>query len=132
LDAPLGTRLGHAGVQNLTGQGRARATAADLYQAGFAWDTGQNLSGNQRCHIVRVYDDNTFAHECDTTRGDSGSALMVRNGEGYALIGVDSNFRSNPGGSFLYIAVSASAFQRYADDFIAGRIGTRIGGGKPK
>ena len=132
LDRPLGATLGHVGVANLTGQGSARATAAPLYQAGFGWDTGGHLAANLGCHMVHVYDDNTFAHECDTTRGDSGSALMIRDGENYSVIGVDSNFRSNPGGHFLYIAVSAAGFQRYVDDFVAGRIGVNMRGGKPK
>jgi protease YdgD len=128
IDRPLGRELGHAGVQNLTGQGRA-ALSAPLHQAGYAWDTGEHLSGNIGCHMVRVYDDNTFAHECDTTRGDSGSALLVRNGAGYDVIGVDSNFRSNPNGPFIYIAVSAAGFQPYVADFIAGRSGTPVNGG---
>ncbi len=128
LDQPLGDQLGFAGVQNLTAQGQSRAAAADLMQAGYAWDTGGNLSGNLRCHIVQVHPDNTFAHECDTTRGDSGSAFLVRDGEGYAVIGVDSNFRSNANGPFIYIAVSAASFAPRVADFVAGRSGIRVGG----
>jgi protease YdgD len=134
LDRPLGDTLGFVGVRNLTGQGASAARAAGLYQAGFAWDTGEHLAGNIECHIVEVNRDNTFAHECDTTRGDSGSALMTRAGDAYSVIGVDSNFRSNPGGNFLYIAVSAASFERYVADFAARRIGRNVGGssGKPK
>ena len=102
-------------------------------QAGFAWDTGTHLAGDTRCHIVAIHPDNTFAHECDTTRGDSGSAFLVRNGSGFDVVGVDSNFRSNPNGPFLYIAVSASAFQPLVADFVAGRTGTSVNGvGKDK
>ena len=128
LDQPLGDRLGFASVRNLTAQGQQAAAAADLMQAGYSWDTGGHLSGNLNCHIVRVNADNTFAHECDTTRGDSGSAFLVRNGRGYEVIGVDSNFRSNPDGPFIYIAVSAAAFAPRVPDFIAGRSGIRVGG----
>ena len=127
LDRPLGDALGFAGVQNLTAQGQQRAAAADLYQAGYGWDTGGHLAGNLRCHIVQVNADNTFAHECDTTRGDSGSSFMVRDGDNYDVIGVDSNFRSNPNGPFIYIAVSASAFAPRVPDFVAGRSGVRVG-----
>ena len=82
---------------------------------------------------MRVDRDNTFAHECDTTRGDSGSSFIVRNGQSYNVIGVDSNFRSNPDGPFIYIAVSAAAFQSRVADFVAGRTGVRVGAGsKPK
>lgn len=128
LDQPLGDRVGFAGVRNLTGEGSAAALAADLQQAGYSWDTGENLSGNLGCRIVAVNRDNTFAHECDTTRGDSGSAFVVRNTRGgYDVVGTDSKFRSNPDGPFVYIAVSASAWAARAPDFIAGRTGTPVG-----
>lgn len=136
IDRPLGRTLGYAGVRNLTGQGLAAARAAELLQAGYSWDTGEHLSGNIGCHIVAVNRDNTFAHECDTTRGDSGSPFLVRNGERYQVVGVDSNFRSNPAGPFIYIAASAEGFQPYVADFATGRIGRRVGdaggGRRPK
>lgn len=132
LDQPLGDVLGHAGIQNLTGQGVQHALATDIMQAGFSWDTGTHLSGNLRCRMVQVNEDNTFAHECDTTRGDSGSGFLVRNGAGFDLVGVDSNFRSNPNGPFIYIAVSAASFAELAPDFIAGRTGTPLGGRRTK
>ena len=134
IDQPLGERLGFAGVRNLTGQGLNAARAADLFQAGYGWDTGETLAANVGCHIVETYPDNTFAHECDTTRGDSGSSFLVRNGQGFDVVGVDSNFRSNPNGPFIYIAVSAASFQPHVADFIAGRTGRAFGGegAKPK
>jgi len=127
LDRRLGDQLGYAGVRNLTAQGAAAARAADLYQAGYSWDTGDTLSANVGCHIVDIFPDGTFAHECDTTRGDSGSAFLVRNGDAFEVIGVDSNFRSNPNGPFIYIAVSASSFQPHVADFVAGRSGRAFG-----
>jgi protease YdgD len=134
LDQPLGDRLGFAGVRNLTAQGRDASRAADLFQAGYSWDTGDTLSANVGCHMAEIYPNGTFAHECDTTRGDSGSAFLVRNGQGFDVVGVDSKFRSNPGGPFMYIAVSAAAFHSYVPDFIAGRTGLPVSGGgaKPK
>ncbi len=135
IDQPLGTRLGFAGVRNLTGEGQAAARAAELYQAGYSWDTGDTLSANERCHLVETYRDNTFSHQCDTTRGDSGSAFLVRNGQGFDVIGVDSNYRNNPGGPVINIAVSAASFQSFVADFIASRTGTPVGGvggNKPK
>ena len=53
----------------------------------------------------------------------------MRNGQGFDVIGVDSNFRSNPNGPFIYIAVSAQSFQPYVADFIAGRSGVAMGSG---
>ena len=133
IDNPLGERLGFAGVRIITGRDLAHAHAANLLQAGYAWDTGDTMAANINCHIVRLYQDDTFAHECDTTHGDSGSPFLVHDGAGYSVIGVDSNFRANPEGASLYVAVSASAFQRYVADFVAGRFGAPVGGSlKPK
>lgn len=127
LDQPLGDRLGFAGVRSITDRGTQAAAAHNLLQAGYSWDTGDTLSANINCHIVEVQTGGTFAHECDTTRGDSGSGFLIRNGQGFDVVGVDSNFRSNPNGPFIYIAVSASSFQPFVADFVAGRSGTRFG-----
>jgi protease YdgD len=127
VDQPLGDTLGHANIRSITGPDQPLSTA--LMQAGYSWDTGGHLSGNLQCRMVAAHADNTFAHECDTTRGDSGSGFLVRNGNGFDLVGVDSNFRSQRGGPFIYIAVSAASFASQAPAFIAGRTGTRVGAG---
>ena len=124
IDQPLGDRYGHATVRSITGPGQPLST--ELMQAGYSWDTGGHLSGNLRCRMVQTNADNTFAHECDTTRGDSGSGFLVRDGAGFDLIGVDSNFRSQRGGPFIYIAVSAASFASQAPAFIEGRTGTPV------
>tara|TARA_R110000868_G_scaffold331140_2_gene592125 strand:+ start:6811 stop:8103 length:1293 start_codon:yes stop_codon:yes gene_type:complete len=124
IDRPLGRELGHVGVRGLVRTaGNSGALRADLHQAGYSWDTGAHLSGNIGCHMVNVYNDNTMAHNCDTTRGDSGSPFMVREGNEYFVVGTDSNFRSNPGGPMIYIAVRSEAWLNYYEDFVAGRIG---------
>lgn len=126
LNRQLGARTGFAGVQNLTARGRRAAVAATLMQAGYAWDTGDNLAGVTACRMVTFHADNTFEHQCDTTRGDSGSPFFVRSGDGFDLVGVDSNFRSNANGPYINIAVSAAAFAPHVADFVAGRSGVRV------
>src|SRR5262249_55345015 len=76
LDHPIGDDIGFAGVRNLTADGAHAATSAPLLQAGYAWDTGENLAGVIGCHMVAIHADNTFEHQCDTTRGDSGSPFF--------------------------------------------------------
>ena len=106
-----------------TSEGTGEAEPVILVQAGYSWDTGAHLSGNIDCRIITSYDDHTMAHNCDTTRGDSGSPFMVRAGGEYLVIATDSNFRSNPDGPMLYIAAQSSAWAHYVEDFVAGRIG---------
>ena len=137
IDTPLGAELGHVGVRGLVDTaGSNGAMRADLYQAGYSWDTGEHLSGNIGCHMVQVFNDNTMAHDCDTTRGDSGSPFMVREGDEYFVVATDSNFRSNPGGPMIYIAARSDRWIQYYEDFVAGRIGAMrqqrpAGGVKP-
>ncbi|MGD9967346.1 MAG: serine protease [Hyphomonadaceae bacterium] len=125
LDRPLGDTLGHASVRALS---RAGARQAQLMQAGYAWDTGEHLAANLSCRIVDMRLDHTFAHECDTTRGDSGSGFLVRSVSGFDLIGVDSAFRPNGTGPQHYIAVSASSIAPHVPAFAAGRTGVPVDG----
>ena len=130
IDRPLGAEIGHVGVRGLVqNAGNRTAMRADLYQAGYSWDTGAHLSGNIGCHMVEIFNDNTMAHNCDTTRGDSGSPFMIREGNQYFVVGTDSNFRPTPGEPMKYIAVRSEAWLPYYDDFVAGRIGH--GGASP-
>jgi len=136
LREPIGRELGHVGFRALVDEaGEHAAMNTDLYQAGYSWDTGAHLSGNIGCRIVTVHDDNTMAHNCDTTRGDSGSPFMVREGDQYFVVATDSNFRSNPDGPMIYIAARSDRWVSYAEDFIAGRAGNDgprpTGPGKP-
>ncbi|MGP1276097.1 MAG: trypsin-like serine peptidase, partial [Caulobacterales bacterium] len=123
--------LGFGGVLDIVADRGDRATReARIWQAGYSWDTGDNLSGNEDCRILVAYPDDTISHDCDTTRGDSGSPFMVfENGE-WQIIATDSNFRSNPDGPFIYISSRSSRWVHLLDDFAAGRIGA--GGVRPQ
>jgi protease YdgD len=121
LDHPLGDESGFAGVQALN-DGAAPVT---VMQAGYAWDTGRNLAGMPACQIVAMLRDNTLVHQCDTTRGDSGAPFFVRNGSGFDVVGVDSNYRRVPG-AYINIAVSAASFSDQIAGFAAGTTGTMV------
>lgn len=124
IDRPLGRTIGQVGIRGLVDTaGRRGALREALYQGGYSWDTGAHLSGNAGCHMTRIYNDGTMAHDCDTTRGDSGSPFMVREGNNYFVVATDSNFRSNPNGPFIYIAVRSEEWLEYYEDFAAGRLG---------
>jgi protease YdgD len=121
LDTSLGDTLGYLGTADLATTGAAREV--EIFQAGFSWDTGDNLSGNEACSVVHLYGDGTMAHECDTTRGDSGSPFLIREGEDWAVIATDSNFRNQEKGPHAYIAALSPAWMDQVEDFAAGRIG---------
>lgn len=136
LDRPLGAGVGVVPPLALKrDRGERAALRARLYQAGYSWDTGDNLSGNVDCRIVGVYEDNTFAHECDTTQGDSGSPFLVREDGSWHVVGSDSTYRRVPDGPVINIAVGSEAWIDRFAAFQAGETGmngTRArAGGKP-
>jgi protease YdgD len=94
-------------------------------QAGYSWDSGHDISANIGCRIVNFFPDSSIFHECDTTRGDSGSPIFVDQGNGqYSVVAVDSQFYTVQGQTrSSYLAVDARAFAGPLADFIAGRSG---------
>lgn len=70
----------------------ARGEELRISQAGYSWDTGDWLSGHRDCRILSAFQDGSILHDCDTTRGDSGSPLMMQVAGEWRLIAVDSQF----------------------------------------
>ncbi|MCW5697471.1 MAG: trypsin-like serine protease [Bauldia sp.] len=135
IDRPLGTELGYLEVRPPVATWSAQELLGSirLLQAGYSWDTGVNLSGNVGCRIVSVFDDNTFAHDCDTTKGDSGSPFMVEENGAWYVVATDSAFRfAEPGAPALYVASRADAWFGFLPGFASGELGTMVGGSKPK
>jgi V8-like Glu-specific endopeptidase len=92
LDRDLGTTIGHLEIHKLDPADLAQIGEAGLFvdQAGYSWDTGDNLSGHKSCRITQAFDDFSLLNECDTTQGDSGSPLLLNTDHGYEIIGVIS------------------------------------------
>lgn len=94
LDSDLGLTAGMLNVHRLTEADLSEIGGSGMLvdQAGYSWDTGNNLSGNRGCRIVEAFEDDSVLHECDTTHGDSGSAFLIRVGDTWEIIAVDSQF----------------------------------------
>jgi len=67
-------------------------------QAGYSIDTGAALTGVAACNILRFRPSGLIEHDCDIANGDSGSPLLVRRGEDWAIIAVVSHTSYRPGG----------------------------------
>ena len=94
LDRDLGLTVGFLDVHVLGPIDIAAIDSGGLVvdQAGYSWDTGDNLSGHLGCRVTDAFADSTILHECDTTQGDSGSPVLLRVGDSYRVIAVDSQF----------------------------------------
>jgi protease YdgD len=62
-----------------------------VWQAGYSADTGENLSGSTDCRLLEFRASGLIGHDCDTVVGDSGSPLLVRRGEDWAIIAIVSH-----------------------------------------
>lgn len=86
------------------------SAAKRLMLAGYSQERPHMLSLQEGCGVVeRVDDGRVFLTDCDSTHGDSGSPLLVKDGKQIWIVGVASSIvtRGEKVGSF---AVSASAF----------------------
>jgi protease YdgD len=118
LAEDLGLEVGMLDIHLLTDADIAEINGEGLLvdQAGYSWDTGMNLSGNRGCRLTEAYADGSILHECDTTQGDSGSPLLLRRGEDWEVIAVDSQFfdpeSKNSAFSSGNLAVDSRSFYR--------------------
>ena len=77
--------------------------------AGYNQDRAQILMADLGCHVagpVAAGDKVFIAHDCDATRGTSGGPLLMRQGDGWVIVGINiaATDRAN-------LAVPASAFE---------------------
>lgn len=116
LDRALGDEIGFLQVHELTANDLSQIGRAGLLvnQAGYSWDTGDNMSGNIGCRITEAFEDNSILHECDTAQGDSGSPFLLNVGGEWKIVGVDSQFFPDEGNKApfaqLNMAVDSRAF----------------------
>lgn len=94
LDRDLGLEVGFVRpmLLNKDDQIAVREGQFLVSQAGYSWDTGAWLSGHRDCRVLTVYRDGSLIHDCDTTRGDSGSPILHRRNGEWRLLALDSQF----------------------------------------
>jgi len=85
----------------------------DILQAGYNQNRPYLLTNNEQCQIETLLPGGRlFLHQCDVTLGDSGSPLMIREGEQYQLIGLHVGTRMR-GGNKLGVGVLATSFSTW-------------------
>ena len=68
---------------------KTRRKGISLIQAGYSYDKSEFLTQHDGCSITLFYrDDALMHHNCDATRGDSGSPIMVKRRGKYRLVGL--------------------------------------------
>ncbi|MDN0085389.1 serine protease [Crenobacter sp. SG2305] len=130
LAEPIGRTLG---TLPLIGGDRAtlKANLDDrrwrVTQAGYPIDDPSHLTVHEQCRATKLLADGRLSHRCDTLPGDSGSPLLLIDGNGKAtIIALQS---SAPSAADRYradnMALSVPAFRAALDRFIASGAGPK-------
>lgn len=93
LDAPIGHRVGWVGIAELTPDDVAAMVRGGetLSQAGYSGDHRHLLTVDAGCRLTGVSGDRAvFLHDCQATRGDSGSPLLRAVGGRYEVLALHS------------------------------------------
>jgi len=63
------------------------AVGAKLTHAGYSQDKAHILTKHEGCTVLAV-SSRLLRHDCDATRGDSGSPILVKNGDGFLIVAI--------------------------------------------
>lgn len=86
LREPIGLRAGWFDlVKNWTGEHDGTGTVT---QVGFSVDRRATVHADHGCHLRGWVMPGLLAHDCDAVEGDSGSALLLKSGDDYRVLGI--------------------------------------------
>lgn len=100
------------------GDVEAGVTTGMLVRAGYGQDRAHMLSAHQGCSVIG-WDGDLMMHDCDGTRGDSGSPVLFRRFGETTVVGLNVGFRES-NGAVLGLALPTGHFLTTAQDAIAG------------
>ncbi|MAL80515.1 MAG: hypothetical protein CMN55_15660 [Sneathiella sp.] len=93
LREPLGEKHGFLSFSGITREDvrAGLATGFTVIQAGYSRDIAHMLTADENCRIDAIRRGpvgTMLLHQCDATEGDSGSPLLLREGEAYRIMGL--------------------------------------------
>ncbi|MBW8728984.1 MAG: trypsin-like serine protease [Inquilinus limosus] len=123
LDADIGDTAGVMAVHRLKPEDRADIAAGRwerVMQGGYSWDAPDRMTEHIGCRIVSLRDDATLLHDCDMTKGDSGSPIFIKQAGGYAIVAIVTRFYGGDEGSrSSYLAVDSRAFEKAVAKYVS-------------
>ena len=112
LREPVGARTGTVPVAGPAHADTVTAAASGgaLIQAGYSKDKRHILTVHNGCSMLGVTDNGLTVHDCDATKGDSGSPLIVNGADGPQVFALHIATVARPNGTGVGFAVPASRF----------------------
>ena len=116
LEKPLGETFGYAPLVqfDLRSLKDHLLQGEVVVQAGYSRDIAHMLTADEDCEISGLQKGKTgilLLHQCDATKGDSGSPLFLFDGKSYALLGIHVATLTRNGGRMEGVAVSVNMFR---------------------
>lgn len=117
LVTPLGKEYGFLGFSELqeADVGAKIDAGLTVIQAGYSRDIAHVLTADQNCRIEssrRTSESTMLLHQCDATEGDSGSPLLVREGDAYRILGLHVATIFQQDGASEGVALFAGSFRK--------------------
>lgn len=120
LDRDITNQTGMLGVRAIPHremQTLIRRRSLNIVQIGYGHGGGRYQHVIDNCPVEFSFEDDTYAHDCGTIPGDSGSPNLLRDENGqYVVIGVESAELNAAGRVGLDMVVSATAFARAVEE----------------
>jgi len=84
-----------------------------ITQAGFSGDREYILTADQQCKMTKRYKKaELIGHNCDATKGDSGSPLLIKTKEGFRVIALHVGTQTFSNKSSVGIAIPTASFKK--------------------
>ncbi|MBO6825941.1 MAG: trypsin-like serine protease [Sneathiella sp.] len=92
-----------------------------IFQAGYSRDFAHVLTTHPACQIQQVApmgsgEAGLYLHNCDATKGDSGSPLFRKTSKGFRIVGLHSSTIKRKKGASLGVGVPSYLFQQHIGD----------------
>ncbi len=129
LATPIGAEIGYIEIwrpDSVAVLGTGGSNGQQVAQAGYSIDLPFSLSAHRGCSIGNVFANGTFAHDCDTLPGDSGSPLFLSQDGREYVVAIDVAAECDTDGRVVRnIAVDVRGFYE-AYRSLAGRPTARV------
>ncbi|MEX1035230.1 MAG: trypsin-like serine protease [Sneathiella sp.] len=116
LEKPLGKLYGFVKLTKINPRnlGNFIATGSTVVQGGYSRDIAHVLTVDTNCKVNRIQSSKSGAllvHQCDATKGDSGSPLFLQTGKDFTLLGIHVATLPHSSGKSDGIALSVDMFR---------------------
>ncbi len=116
LEKPLGKSFGFAKLAKVNPRNLNKLIAAGstVVQGGYSKDIAHVLTADTNCQIKSIQSSKSgsvLIHQCDATKGDSGSPLFLQTGKQYTLLGIHVATLPRSNGETDGIALAVDMFQ---------------------